>query len=358
MEDIYWIHEWAKIRQDEVVRLPDSFDVHSCFLGCISRADFDFTFKEIWNMYVNMYGDIAKSPDIFGMPLYKPEEHNYFSTQARDSRGAAYRPFQVLYNILNTGEFSGGDFIVNINNFKAINKVKNTHIIFERLGDYGFFFEGLKNYKVTNQDITMIYPDNSNFILVLKLMADKAYKTNRLEDFFCCHYKLFEDDMNTMNYGHGADVVADKMHTEEEREFIYALDEELKKRGYFANQRGWNEGPGYAYYDKESLMKSKGPYHYWIQSWKTHLILYLRIRNATRCLEYIDQCPDSVKQIFLGGDSGCERHVNGTCKFGQEYTIYGNTYWRCGCCNAPFYFYPNKEDIPHYIKLIEIGAKK
>jgi len=172
MEKIYWVQEWAKIRQDEVVRLPDSFDVHSCFLNSVSRAEFDSVFDEIWNMYVDIYGDIKESPERFGMPLYKTEEYN------------------------------------------------------------------------------------------------------------------------------------------------------------------------------------------WLLSWKTHLLLYLRIRNVSKCLEYIEQCPDSVKQIFLHGDSGCENRVKGTCKYGQEYTIDGTTYWRCGCCNAPFYFQPVKEDIPHYIKLVELGGKK
>lgn len=358
MEKIYWIHEWAKIRQAEVVRLPDSLNVHNCFLNSISKTEFDSVFREIWNMYVNIYGDILKSPERFGMPLYKIEEYNCFSTQARASRIAPYRPFHLLYNMLITGVYVNGDFIVDNNKFKAINKVKNVHILFERLSDYGFFFEGLKNYNVMNQDITMLYPDNPILMLVLKLMADKAYIMNRLDNFFCCHYKLFQDDMNTVNYGYGADVVADKMHTKEEQEFIYAMDNELKNKGYFAHLRGWNEGPGYAYYDKERIMKSKGPYLYWLLSWKTHLILYLRIRNVSKCLEYIKQCPDSMRQIFLHGDSGCENRVKGTCKFGQEYTIDGITYWKCGCCNAPFYFHPIKEDIPHYIRLVELGGEK
>ena len=76
------------------------------------------------------------------------------------------------------------------------------------------------------------------------------------------------------------------------------------------------------------------------------------------CLDYLKHCPDTVKQIFLRGDSGCKNRLNGTCKFGQEYSIDGDTYWRCGCCNAPFYFKPIKEDIPHYIKLVELGLKK
>ena len=36
-ENIYWIQEWAKVRQDEVVRLPNSFEVHDIFLNHMSK---------------------------------------------------------------------------------------------------------------------------------------------------------------------------------------------------------------------------------------------------------------------------------------------------------------------------------
>jgi len=105
MEQVYWVQEWAKIRQDEVVRLPDNFNVHSCFLNSISKAEFHSVFKELWDLYINIYGDIVKSPERFGMPLYNIEEYNCFSTQARDSRTAPYRPFHLLFNMLISGAY-------------------------------------------------------------------------------------------------------------------------------------------------------------------------------------------------------------------------------------------------------------
>jgi len=32
--------------------------------------------------------------------------------------------------------------------------------------------------------------------------------------------------------------------------------------------------------------------------------------------------------------------------------------WHCGCCGAPFRIHPVMEDIPHYLKLMELGGKK
>ncbi|GAU76730.1 hypothetical protein [Fusibacter sp. 3D3] len=77
------------------------------------------------------------------------------------------------------------------------------------------------------------------------------------------------------------------MHTEEEKKFVYEMDAILKNRGDFSQKLDWNEGPTYVYYGKESELKSKGPYQFLMVSWKTKLLLFLRIRNAAKCMAYL-----------------------------------------------------------------------
>ncbi len=357
MSGLYWVNEWAKIRQDEVIRLPGEFFVHGDFLKNIDRADFVSAFRQVWEIFVSAYGEMAKSPEAFGLPLVKPEEHDYFSLEARESRNAPHRFFTLLYNIFICGEINGGELAVDADRFKKINKVKNSRALLEKLCDYGFELMGLKSLAVTG-DFRLAYPDNANVPAVLKLMADKAESARRLKDFLVCHYKLFKDGLGAADYGNGADIVADSMHTEREREFVYEFDRALKDLGFFARERSWNEGPGYAYYASEKVMQSKGAYHFWLLSWKSALLLYLRVRNVGKCAEYLKECPDSVKEIFLRSDEGCANRYNGKCKSGVEYEIDGKPYRRCACCNAAFYFRPKTEDIPHYIKLVELGIKK
>jgi hypothetical protein len=105
-------------------------------------------------------------------------------------------------------------------------------------------------------------------------------------------------------------------------------------------------------------MRSNGIYHFCVLSWKTELVLFLRIRNATKCLEYLNECPSRIKEIFLQNDEGCSRRRNGTCVHGIQYTLDGVNYWRCGCCTVPFRVNPVIEDIPHYLKLVELGFNK
>lgn len=360
MDNLYWINEWAKIKQNEVVRLPDEIFVHQDFLKHINKEDFVSAFRQIWDMFIFVYGDIADNPEAYGMPLYKPEEYDYFSPQARESRSAPCRFFSLLYGIFTSGEMNHYEFIIDAYKLKGSSKVKNTRVLFERLVDNGFEITGLKNFKIPKgtERIGISYPDNPYVLTVLQLMAVKAEKAGRPNDFLACHYKLFKDGLTTADYGSGADIVADRMHTEYESSFVYALDEKLNKLGYFAHERSWNEGAGYAYYNTEKVMKAKGAYHYWLLSWKSTLKLYLRIRNVDKCLDYLRECPDSVRQIFLQSDEGCANRYNGTCKCGISYSIAEASYWRCGCCNAPFCLEPRTEDILHYLKLVELGAGK
>ena len=358
--NLYWIDEWALIRRNELIPLPEEFTIHDDFLKSMDKDEFVPAFRQIWAMFASLYEDMAKHPDSFGLPLYKREEYDYFSPQAREARNAPHRFFVFLYNILISGETKAHEFILDTAKFKAINDVKNTPLLFEKLQDSGFVCTGLKDHKIPKaaSAITISYPDNRWTLAILKQMAEKAARLNRRRDFLNCHYRLFQDGLLEANYGDGADIVADQMKTKDERDFVYALDAALHGLGYLAQERSWNEGAGYAYYPTQREMQAKGAYHYLLLSWKSTLRLYLRIRSVEKCLEYLRECPGSVKQIFLSSDEGCANRRNGSCKSGVSYRIDETAYWRCGCCNAPFYFEPRIEDIAHYIKLVELGVKK
>ncbi len=374
----YWVTEWAKLRQDEVIRIPDDYKIHSDFTLNDSEKEIKSAFTEINLLYTNIYGDIANCPEEFGAPLYEKGQYRVFSKQWRDASVSVYRPFILLFHLMNCGEAQNQGILVSVDKYKNIsvhkkggegsllyNPVKNAHILFRKLEDYGFIFEGLKNYKIATNNVYITYPDNFNILLVLKLMAEKAYNTSRLEDFLCCHFRLFQDDINTANYGYGADDVADRVITEKEKEFVYKMDETLMERGLYRKSYGGVECHGLAYYASQKVMDSKAPYSFRMVSRSfdiehnvsetEKMLLLLRIRNVTKCLEYLESCPESVKEIFRFGDKGCD---NRPCDKGVGYKFEGKDYWRCGCCAPAFKFKPNTEDIPHYIRLVELGEKK
>lgn len=56
-------------------------------------------------------------------------------------------------------------------------------------------------------------------------------------------------------------------------------------------------------------------------------------------------------------DPGCQNDINGSCRKGVGYIYEGEERWNCGCCSAAFKLHPNTADIPHYLMLVELGAK-
>jgi hypothetical protein len=244
----------------------------------------------------------------------------------------------------------------------ARNKVKNTDKILLALENYGFIFTGLTNGKVTSRttEFTIEYPDNNNIIVVLMLVAQKAASVDA-NDLFCkWSFRLVSEGLGANSYDDPFYAIHDKTRTDEEQKFISDFHQIMKEKGCFYSDGSWNEGPGICYYDKEMVMKHRGPYLYRILDWMGDLRLMLRIRNAEKCIDLYNEqsVPQEITEMFRHSDPGCGAHANGSCKKGVGYNFEGQPRWHCGCCSAPFWLHPNSGNIIHYIKLVEAGERR
>ncbi len=367
MRDGYLVSKWALVRRNELVDIPEKLEIHQDFLQQISHAEFESAFREIGAMFRQMYADMAAAPQRFGLPLYKVDEYDYFSNQAREARSAPWNLFHLMFCLFACGDFKESVFVTDTAEVRKRNKAKKTNYLLEAMCDYGFLFDGMKKYSLSSGDYLEIdYPDNRNVIGILSAVAKKVNNT-QLKDvkncysnsitfsnaFIAWNYKVLAEDLNTCSLAEGCDYVADKMHDEADREVIFALDEILMKRGCTRKKGDSNEGPSVRYYDKKSSV-----YDYALTSDAGKLYLELRIRNAEKCLAYLRECPERIAEIFRHSDTGCRNRVNGSCRSGVKYVFEKEEKWHCGCCGAPFKIHPIKEDIPHYLKLWELGSKK
>ena len=366
MRENYLVSEWALIRRNELVDIPNQFKIHPDFSQTLSHEEFESAYREIGEMFYRMYSDIADSPERFGLPLYKADEYDNFSNQAREARTAPRNLFYFMFWLFACGDFKENVFITDTAQVRKMNKAKKTNLLLEVLCDYGFVFDGIKKYSLSSGDYLEIdYPDNRNVIKVLSAVARKVNNT-QLKDikniysgtvaysnaFIGWNYKVLAEDLHTCSVAEGYDYVADKMHDAADRELIAILDKILTEQGYTRQKGDSNEGPMLRYNRKQPI------YDYALDSDKGKLLLELRIRNAEKCLEYVKECPERIVEIFRHSDSGCQNRINGTCKFGVKYEFEKEEKWHCGCCGAPFKIHPVKEDIPHYLKLLELGNKK
>lgn len=363
MGDIYLISKWALIRRNELVDLPDKIEIHSDFLRNISKEEFESAFRQIHEMFYQIYTDMAESPEDFGFPIYGLEEYDYFSKEAREVRTMPWGVFYLLLCLFSCGEFKGNAFVADTAEVRKMNQTKKTNVLWKALCNYRFVFTGVKNYSLASGDkIEIEYPDNRNVLEVLSLVAKKVMKTQLADvrnyfsnmvafsnGFVSWNYRVLQDDLQTCMLAQGCDYVADKMHSEADREVVYAIDEALTKTGFSVRRGDPNEGPAIRYY------RSKSVYDFALVSDMGELVLELRIRNAKKCLEYLKGCPDRIVEMFRYTDQGCKNRENGTCRYGVKYELEGKEKWHCGCASAPFKVKPVIEDIPHYLHLLELG---
>lgn len=361
------ISQWALIRRNELVDIPDKIEIHPDFLQDISHEAFESAFREIGGLFYQMYSDMADAPQRFGLPLYKMDEYDYFSSQAREARSAPWQMFYFLFCLFSCGGFKENVFITDTAEVRKINKAKKTGILLEALCDYGFVFEGIKKYTLSSGDCLEIdYPDNRNVLTVLSAVAAKVKNTQfkNVKNYYSnltafsngfigWNYKVLTEDLHTCSLAEGCDYVADKMHDDADREAVEALDKILMGYGAVRKKGDPNEGPSLRYFRGKSSV-----YDYALTSDMGKLYLELRIRNAQNCLKYVRECPERIAEMFRHSDAGCQNRRDGTCKSGVKYVFEQEEKWHCGCCGAPFRIHPVAEDIPHYLKLMELGNKK
>ncbi|MDE6169168.1 MAG: hypothetical protein K2G28_12020, partial [Acetatifactor sp.] len=111
MEETYLVSEWALIRRNELVDIPDQFVIHPDFLQTLSREEFESAFRDIRAMFYRMYSDMAESPQRFGLPLYKTDEYHYFSNQAREARTVSWNLFFLMLWLFAYGDLKENVFI-------------------------------------------------------------------------------------------------------------------------------------------------------------------------------------------------------------------------------------------------------
>ena len=360
----YMVSKWALVRRNELVDVPNNFKIHKDFLTDLSKEEFAYSFRQLHVLFYQMYTDMAEQPDRFGLPLYGETEYDYFSKEAREARTALWKTPVLLLELFSWGELRNGLLVVDMMQFREKNQ---TDALIHAMEEYGFVFHGAKNGKLppAGSAVEIDYPDSRNNLIVLSLVAKKVMnlQLKNVKNFFShriafengfisWNYKILEDGLDICSLAKGCDYVADKMHTEADRNVIAALDKKLQEEGYSASKGDPNEGPSIRY------CKGKGSYDFALTSLAGKLVLELRIRNAKRCMEYLLDCPERILDMFRQTEVGCHNRVNGTCNCGVKYTFEGEEKWHCGCCGAPFRLHPVEDDIEHYLKLVELGKKR
>jgi len=394
----YYVSQWSLLRKDEIIELPEDFEIHSDYLKILDKDEVISAVRNIRAMFLNIYQDIADFPERFKMPMIEINENEFTPmgappAKALPSKTAPFMFFDALINVLISGHMENDEIIIedaeNLkeanNNYKVIEQktyqIKNVDRIYSQFENYGFHMMGLKNYKFIkdNPTITLSYLDEPALLMVLKWMADKAHKFGRRHDFMQCHYRLLQDSVDSCCFGKGLDYVVDRLHAKEERDCAYKIDAALRKLGlvsyidtsedsvalnysllYYENKKDIGKFNKSNFRISSSLFPNKleGMKLPCVSSTQKKLYFRIRTKNIQNSAEHIEKCSDNLRGVFVPGDTGCGNRPGcegGRLGGGQSYVIDYVSCWKCGCATGKFVaLQPCIEDVNDYIKLAEL----
>lgn len=356
---IYWVQYWATLHRNEMYIFSDNFTIHDDFLSNENFEDVLAAFKELHYIFYTIYDNIINQTESMNMPIYKLDDYNLFSNQARNASLSTYKYVDILCVLGYAGSFSDNSLFVDVEKFvesckKVDSKlVTNSGKFIKKFEDYGFYIEGLSGERIPKTgQIRLSYYDNIHLIPLLKSVATKAYSCNRMRDFRRMHFKLLKDDLNTVEYGHDIDIVLDMIKDSDDRNTALTLHNELISRGYFFTLN--NHGDQARYYHTESNAKNNTSSCFRIIATDIDCIdpnftFMFRIKNIEKCIDYLYSSPNQIQNTFSFSDKGCGR------KCGRlSYQFKGNTIFRCGCCSPNFRCKPQLDDIPYYLNCVEM----
>lgn len=363
MERRYVISEFARLRRDEIAEVPEPLMIDPGYLEGTTYDVLAGALREVRGKLYRMYENIAEVPELFGLSTYDTSMP-LGGKDYNEARTDCDLPAYLLLYLFSSGRLEGDTFIVDTAGFRAANKgtraVRRVHEILPALAGYGLKFAGLnEGWRLPRGggSFTITCPDNPAVLCALHVMAAKCHRFIELGGFArfrTWNLRVLAEPADVMTVGLAGDHVGDSAHDSSERAFTEAFDAAMRERGHFCRVGAWHEGPFARYYESER----SDTYLYEVMLERGAVSLRLRIRDAGACMEYLSDCPDEIRALFRPTDAGCEARKSGSCKSSTRYLFEGEEKWRCGCWRAAFPAPPEVANIPHYIRLVELGKKR
>jgi hypothetical protein len=345
---------------DELVKPPEQLSIHESLLTAYSAEEITRAFRAVRTFFYDLLTDIAKDPVSFGFSALTVEQKRGGSEDngctwaiETEASGACRLPFYLMMYLFSHGRIDGEKYIVDVPRFRQANKgvktVKRCENILKAFAGYGFVFDGLKNYKIPNNagTFSIEFPDMPAVLAVLHHAAKKCYPNKGFDYFIRWNPRLMAQARYEWIF-EGYELMTDSLHGEADREFVIRFHEALTEKGYFCRENRYFENEKQETY-LFALESESG----------RHPNLSLRIRDVTACLEYIEQCPESVKELFRKNRRSRDSIGRDYCSKSVVYIFEGVEKWCCACWGAAFGGIPLIiENIPHYIRLVELGKKQ
>jgi len=332
--------------------------------------DFIEHFTKLWALMKDMFLDMAKQPEAYGMVLadYALQGAGSQSKESgliRKSRNSVNRLPDTLFRLSQSGEVHNHQLHVSLPVFKdgikqaegnGVSPVPKYELILSRLVDFGFTISGFsgKPFAKTVDSFTVEYPDYPELMDTLKLYCNCWYKTRlsqlALKDRSSLAFKgkPILQYYNHMRFDFRFTADQDKIPMSEWIEY------ELQSQGCGEEKIAFYVA-FYEYSLKYKDVKYDGNYFYKSKRIVKHDFL-IKLNNPDNYMDEIMAMPECIRNQFA--KSYCS-HCNFQgaseeyCKYRLRWT-YDNVPHE-GCAFQCFWF--NDTDstlVPHYWRLLEL----
>jgi hypothetical protein len=332
------MEKWANsiiIKPDFPVRqgLPEDYPAH---------------FEKLCTLLKEIYFDIAKDPEAYGMNNPK-KLFDFFSCLTK---------FGVIEN---------NQLFVNVENFKKEAKksqsatnasLTKSELIMSKLSDFGFVFTPFdgKPFGKDVAEFTVEYPDYPQMLETIKQYYDcwRPLYNNPYEFkgqyLYGCAYRnaykfcyLIAADLEKMTIPQCfGDILSYKRLPQNVNEFQKAFYEYSLRYGDIRYDEHY-------YYKKSKLM-------IFDSTWGHEPLLHIKIRKMNGYTSEIEKMPEAIRELFSKDRNNC-RICKETCGSHVSWVFEGQK--RVGCSENCFTI-DNFDDlslIPHYWRLVELDCK-
>jgi hypothetical protein len=325
VKHLYCCQNTAQNDLDHIIPVPDDFKVDPDCLYGISKEEFIEGLKSLTDNIKEIYSDMIQNPEEYGLPLVEDIEYTPFNPKAAESKGSAARLVATLKALVQCGELSDGEIIVNKKLFSELckskdYKVTNSTMILKKLSDFGFFvgcFNG-KGLDKNSDIFTFSYIDNKDITHVLYgFMKNKPLKDPLLSLNY--YWAIKQEDRPADNH----QMIFAEYLNGEEREFYKRFDEYMESEGFPTGSAA-----DYRYFSIEYVIDAKNEKRIArCHSDYGKLQIRLQLHKSGSYIEYIEGLPERIKQMFRK-ESTC-RSCRNNCWLPLHRTFEGITYTDC-----------------------------
>ncbi|WP_429149553.1 hypothetical protein [Anaerotaenia torta] len=366
----YHCQHQAEAFARSILTVPEDYPLH---VGL--PKDFQIHFSGLCELAKDIYMDMAKQPENYGLMLVDIEskDHNL----ARDGYRTIHRFVDTLSSLSCCGELRDHQLVVDAEEFRKVIKkgtglvsgpVPKYELIFSRLVDFGFSirdFEG-KPFGKKVEFFTVGYPDSPEMMDTIKSYCEcwNELKSKREEEV-----KVWPKEYHHHYYRFDYKITADR----EKIPILQWISDEADYLGYSTGQKKFSV-LFYQYSLQYKDVKFDGDYTYkskriaricqagYTAMGETKFLLHVRLKDMDRYISEIDAMPESIKNRMMKDSCrhcGFQGATDDYCKFRIHWTW--NEQPHIGCAHECFYFDCfDAALIPCYWKLLELeyGLKK